>query len=95
LEQARQKLTDMSVALTAARKAIELVNAQGARRTAQIERALGTCSTAVSFAGQDGKLVRQTGLQGKIKAKMPRSPKQDLVETTIRLPDALLPTPPR
>ncbi|PBC06655.1 hypothetical protein CK230_30465 [Mesorhizobium sp. WSM3859] len=95
LEQARQKLTDMSVALTAARKAIDLVNAQGARRTAQIERALSTRSTAVSLAGQDGKLVRQTGLQGKSKAKMARSPKRDLADTTIRLPDALLPLPPQ
>lgn len=93
LEQARQKLTDMSVALTAARKAIELVNAQGACRTEQTERA--TRSAAVSLAGQDGKLVRQTGLKGKIKAKMPGSPKRDLVETTITLPDALLPPPPR
>jgi len=95
LEQARQKLTDMSVALTAARKAIDLVKAQGARRTAQLERALSTRSAAVSLASQDGKLVRQTGLQGKNKAKTPRSPKRDLVETTITLPDALLPPPPR
>lgn len=95
LEQARQKLIDMSVALTAARKAIDLVNAQGARRTAQIERAPSMRSTAVSLTGQDGKLVGQTGLQGKSKAKMAGSPKRDLAATTIRLPDALLPLPPQ
>lgn len=95
LEQERQKLTDMSVSLTAARKAIDLVKAQSARRTAQMERAPGTRSAAVPLASQDGQAVRRTGLQDKNRAKIPRSPKRVLVATTITLPDALLPTPPR
>ncbi|TPI74974.1 hypothetical protein [Mesorhizobium sp. B2-8-9] len=95
LEQERQKLTDMSVALTAARKAIDLVKAQSARRTAQMERAPGSRSAAVPLASQNGQAVRRTGLQDKNRAKIPRSPKRVLVATTITLPDALLPTPPR
>lgn len=95
LEQERQRLTDMSVALTAARKAIDLVKAQSARRTAQMERAPRTRPAAVSLASQNGQAVRQTGLQDKNRAKVPRSPKRVLVATTITLPDALLPTPPR
>lgn len=94
LEQERQRLTDMSVALTAARKAIDLVKAQSARRTAQTERAPRTRSTAVRLASRDGQPVRQTGFRDKNKAKVARSPKRVLVATTITLPDALLPTPP-
>jgi len=95
LEQERQKLTDMSVALTAARKAIDLVKVQSARRTAQIEHAPRARSTAVRLASQDGQPARQTGLPDKNKTKIARTPKRVLVATTITLPDALLPTPPR
>ncbi|MDG4876993.1 hypothetical protein P9273_18020 [Mesorhizobium sp. WSM4935] len=95
LEQERQKLTDMSVFLTAARKAIDLVKAQSGSRTARVERAAKARSTAAALANRDGQSIRQTGLQDKNKAKSPRSPKRVLVATTITLPDALLPTPPR
>ena len=95
LEQERQKLTDMSVALTAARKAIDLVKVQSARRTAQIEHAPRARSTAARLASQDGQPARQTGLPDKNKAKIARTPTRALVATTITLPDALLPTPPR
>ncbi|MBZ9849285.1 hypothetical protein LB565_14965 [Mesorhizobium sp. CA14] len=95
LEQERQKLTDMSVSLTAARKAIDLVKAQSARRTAQMERAARARPAAVSLASQNGQAVRQRGLQDKNRAKVSRSPKRVLVATTITLPDALLPSPPR
>jgi hypothetical protein len=95
LEQERQKQTDMSIALTAARKAIDLVKVQSARRTAQIEPAPRTRSTVVSLAVRDDQPVRQTSLRDKNKAKIARSPNRVLVATTITLPDALLPTPPR
>lgn len=94
LEEQRQKLTDMSVALTAARKAIELVKAQRSPRTARMELGPKARSAAISLSGQDSRPLLQTN-QDKSKLKIAKSPKRVLVATTIALPDALLPTPPR
>ncbi|MGX8008345.1 hypothetical protein ACVDG8_004675 [Mesorhizobium sp. ORM8.1] len=93
LEQERQKLTDMSVALTAARKAIELVKAQRSPSTARMELTPKARSAAISLSGQDSKPILQTD-QDKSRPKIAKSPKRVLVATTIALPDALLPTPP-
>ena len=94
LEQERQKLTDMSVVLTAARKAIELVKAQRSPRTARMELIPEARSAAAALSGQDSKRVLQTN-QDKSRPKIAKSPKRVLVATTIALPDALLPTQPR
>jgi chromosome segregation ATPase len=94
LERERQRLTDMSVALTAARKAIELVKAQRSPRIARMELIPKARPAAILLSGHDSKPILQTD-QDKSRSKIAKSSKRILVATTIALPDALLPTPPR
>lgn len=89
LERAREKVIGMAINLSAARKAIELVKAQGVRRTARIKQATEARAVADPRASQP---ARQRALQEKNK-KVQKSSKRVLVATTITLPDALLPTP--
>jgi hypothetical protein len=88
LEQEHEKTVTMAGYLSAARKAIDLVKAQGELRAARAERALKVRAVAGPPAGSG----RARQVQEKNKAKVQKSP-QDVV-ATISLPDALLPTPP-
>ncbi|TPN75967.1 hypothetical protein FJ987_22945 [Mesorhizobium sp. CU2] len=95
LEQAREKVIDMAVNLTAARKAIDLVKAREERRSARIVQTPAAPAVAASSGNQPARQrVARGEARTKPRAVVQSSPKRVQVATTITLPDALLPSQP-